>query len=110
MTTLTYTYGETLLKVSGVWLTRGETLVLRDLDLEIKDLHRPGYAQGQVVALLGPSGVGKTSLFRLLAGLDVPDRGTILVEKEGRPVQRGMVGVIAQDYPLFPHRTVMGNL
>src|SRR5439155_2346249 len=36
--------------------------------------------------------------------------GTVMIEKEGRPVERGMVGVVAQNYPLFEHRTVMGNL
>jgi len=104
------TYSDTLLKISGVSKSLGGEPILRDVDWEIKDLHRPGFAQGQVVGLLGPSGVGKTTLFRLLAGLDQPDSGTILVEKEGIPVQRGTVGVVAQDYPLFAHRTVLGNL
>jgi polar amino acid transport system ATP-binding protein/sulfate transport system ATP-binding protein len=103
-------YTDTLLKVEKVSVTRGGTLVLRDLDLEIRDLHRPGYTQGQVVGLLGPSGVGKTTLFRILAGLDAPDSGAVLVEKECRLVERGMVGVVAQNYPLFAHRTVLGNL
>lgn len=104
------TYSDTLLKLSGVNKSLGGEPILRNVDWEIKDLHRPGFTQGQVVGLLGPSGVGKTTLFRLLAGLDQPDSGTILVEKEGIPVQRGTVGVVAQDYPLFAHRTVLGNL
>jgi polar amino acid transport system ATP-binding protein/sulfate transport system ATP-binding protein len=103
-------YGETILKVSGVSRTLGNTLVLRDVNLEIKDLRRPGVTQGQVVGLLGRSGMGKTTLFRILAGLEAPDTGTVLVEKECVPVRRGMVGVVAQNYPLFAHRTVLGNL
>ncbi len=103
-------YKETLLKLSGVSMRRGDNLVLRDVDLEIKNLVRPGMQQGQVVALVGPSGSGKTTLFRLLAGLDEPDAGTILVGPEQKPVQRGTIGVVAQNYPLFAHRTVMGNL
>jgi NitT/TauT family transport system ATP-binding protein len=103
-------YGDTILKVAGVSKTLGGRQILRDLELEIKDLHRPGYTQGQVVGLLGPSGVGKTTLFRILAGLDAPDSGYVLLEKECTPVQRGMVGVVAQNYPLFAHRTVLGNL
>src|SRR5215217_4710043 len=67
-------------------------------------------SQGQVVGLLGPSGMGKTTLFRVLAGLDAPTSGTALVEKEGIPVRKGMVGVVAQNYPLFAHRTILGNL
>ncbi len=105
-----YEYHETLLKLAGVSMRRGENLVLRDVDLEIKNLVRPGMQQGQIVALVGPSGSGKTTLFRLLAGLDAPDSGTILVGPEQKPVARGTIGVVAQNYPLFGHRTVLGNL
>jgi polar amino acid transport system ATP-binding protein/sulfate transport system ATP-binding protein len=103
-------YRDTILKVEHVTVKRGDTVILRDLDLEIRDLYRPGFTQGQVVGLLGPSGIGKTTLFRILAGLDKPDSGTVRVTKELRPVERGMVGVVAQNYPLFAHRTVWGNL
>ncbi len=110
MPTYEHQLKETLLKLEGVSMRRGENLVLRDVDLEIKNLVRPDMKQGQVVALIGPSGSGKTTLFRLLAGLDQPDKGTILVGAEQKPVQRGTIGVVAQNYPLFAHRTVMGNL
>ena len=110
MTPLAHEYRETLLKVSGVSRTLGGTPIIRDMDLEIKNIHRPGLTQGQVVGLLGPSGMGKTCLFRILAGLDAPDTGSVLVGEEGKPVERGMVGVVAQHYPLFAHRTVQGNL
>jgi NitT/TauT family transport system ATP-binding protein len=103
-------YKEVLLQVKDVSIRRGDTLILRDMNLEIRDLVRPGVTQGQVVGLLGPSGVGKTTLLRLLAGLDEPDSGEILVEKDCVPVRRGMVGVVAQNYLLFAHRTVRGNL
>lgn len=104
-----FEYRETLLKVEGVSKRLGDTEVLRGVDAEIKNLYRPGMTQGQVVALLGPSGVGKTTLFRLLAGLDHPDTGTVTLT-DGVPVRRGQVGVVAQNYPLFLHRTVLGNL
>ena len=110
MAALPYEYKDTLLKVQGVTVAFGEDVILRDMNLEIKDLVRPGVTQGQVVGLLGPSGMGKTTLFRVLAGLDTPDSGTVLIEKEGIPVQKGMVGVVAQSYPLFAHRTILGNL
>jgi NitT/TauT family transport system ATP-binding protein len=103
-------YKQTLLKVSGVSLTLGGAQILRDVNLEIRNIVRPGLTQGQVVGLLGPSGIGKTCLFRILAGLDPPSSGTVLIGQDGRPVQRGTVGVVAQHYPLFEHRTVMGNL
>jgi NitT/TauT family transport system ATP-binding protein len=105
-----YEYRDTLLKVSGVSVTLGGCPILRDVNLEVKDLYRHGYTQGQVVGLLGPSGMGKTTLFRILAGLMTPDTGTVLLEKECLPVERGKVGVVAQNYPLFEHRTVRGNL
>ena len=101
---------ETLLKVSHVSKAYGGTPILRDLHLEVKNITRPGMTQGQVVAMLGPSGIGKTTLFRILAGMEKPDSGGVLVHQEQIPVQRGMVGVVAQNYPLFHHRTVLGNL
>jgi NitT/TauT family transport system ATP-binding protein len=104
------TYGDTLLKAEHVSLKLGGKQILRDVDLEIKDLIRPGMKQGQVVSLLGPSGMGKTRLFRILAGLDEPDTGIVLLGPESKPVHRGEVGVVAQNYPLFQHRTVLGNL
>jgi len=105
-----YTVGATLLKVSGVNLALGGRPILRDVNLEIKDIQRAGQTTGQVVGLLGPSGMGKTQLFRIIAGLNAPDSGTVLVGEAQQPVERGRVGVVAQHYPLFNHRTVMGNL
>jgi polar amino acid transport system ATP-binding protein/sulfate transport system ATP-binding protein len=103
-------YGATILKAQNVWLTLGGNLILRDVDLEVKDIRRPGKLTGQVVGLLGPSGIGKTRFFRILAGLDEPDRGTVRVGEQQVPVERGMVGVVAQRYTLFQHRTVLSNL
>jgi polar amino acid transport system ATP-binding protein/sulfate transport system ATP-binding protein len=99
-----------VLRVAGLSQTLGGNVILRDVELEVRDLHRPGHVTGQVIGLLGPSGVGKTRLFRILAGLDPPDTGSVLIGEAGTPVRRGMVGVVAQHYPLFPHRTVLGNL
>ncbi len=110
MSPLPCEYGDALLQVQHVSVTLGGTPILRDVNLVIRDLVRPGYTQGQVVGLLGPSGVGKTTLFRILAGLDEPDSGQVLVDRECRPVRRGMVGVVAQTYPLLEHRTIRGNL
>jgi polar amino acid transport system ATP-binding protein/sulfate transport system ATP-binding protein len=103
-------YGATLLKVDRVGLTLDGNVILRDVDIDIKDIRRPGRITGQVVGLLGPSGIGKTRLFRILAGLDAPDTGRVLIGEAQEPVQRGRVGVVAQRYPLFQHRTVLGNL
>jgi NitT/TauT family transport system ATP-binding protein len=103
-------YRDTILKATDVALTLGGSAILRDLNLEVRDLYRPDCVTGQVVGLLGPSGIGKTRLFRVLAGIDAPDKGSVTIGAKGIPVQRGMVGVVAQNYPLFEHRTVVGNL
>jgi len=105
-----YELRSTLLAARGVSLSLGGAPILRGVDLEVRDVVRPGVCTGQVVALLGPSGVGKTTLFRVLAGLQRPDAGTVLIGNPGVPVERGMVGVVAQNYPLFAHRSVLGNL
>jgi ABC-type nitrate/sulfonate/bicarbonate transport system ATPase subunit len=103
-------YEDVLLEVQDLSLNLGGVPILRDVNLEVRDLVRPGCTTGQVVGLLGPSGIGKTQLFRILAGLQPPSTGTVRLGAARRPVRAGEVGVVAQDYPLFEHRTVLGNL
>ncbi|MFM7646713.1 MAG: ABC transporter ATP-binding protein, partial [Cyanobium sp.] len=79
--------------------------VLRELDLAIAD--------GEFLVLVGPSGCGKSTLLRLLAGLDAPTSGEILVG--GRPVSalrpsERNVAMVFQSYALYPHLNVAGNL
>ncbi|MBB4636323.1 ABC transporter ATP-binding protein [Longimicrobium terrae] len=99
-----------LLELQNVSVTRGGVPVLRDLNATVRDVVRPGMSQGQVVGLLGPSGIGKTTLFHVLAGLLKPDSGSVKVGAEGKPASPGLVGVVAQNYVLFEHRSVLGNL
>lgn len=101
--------GDVLLSVKDVSLTLGDKLVLRDLSLEIIDRFRVGTVTGQIVGLLGPSGVGKTRLLRLIAGLDQPDKGLILGHAD-KPIDFSKVGYVFQDYPLLEHRSVQSNL
>ena len=110
MSTSSIEYGASILRAANVTLAVDGNSILRDVNLQIRDIRRPGVITGQVVGLLGPSGIGKTRLFRILAGLDQPQTGSVLIGEHGVPVQRGMVGVVAQRYPLFQHRTVLGNL
>jgi polar amino acid transport system ATP-binding protein/sulfate transport system ATP-binding protein len=107
---LEYSYGKTLLKVDDVSLEYDGRPILKHVTAEIKDIICPGRVQGQVVGFLGPSGIGKTQLFRIIAGLNKPTSGRVTINGMDRPVQAGEVGVVAQDYPLFEHRTVMSNL
>lgn len=103
---------QTLLKVENVSLTFDNFPVLKDVNIEIKNVVRPGLSQGQVVGFLGPSGRGKTQLFRMMAGLQEPTTGKILINQNENliPVEVGMVGVVDQHYTLFDHRTVGDNL
>ena len=70
-----YTKKDVLLHVKDVNLFYGPKQILRDINFEIKDIIRPGMKQGQVVSLIGRSGIGKTQLFRILAGLGKPSSG-----------------------------------
>src|SRR3990172_4290484 len=74
-------------------------------------------AKGEILALIGPSGCGKTSTLRLIAGFERPDSGTVViggrVVANGRawiPPERRGVGMVFQDYALFPHLTVAENV
>lgn len=91
----------------------GETQVLRGVSLQVE--------RGRIIALLGPSGCGKTTLLRVLAGLESPDRGRVLID--GRPMddasgkaplrvppERRGVGLVFQDFALFPHLDVRANV
>jgi len=114
MNPLPFEYKEPVMKIEHLYAAFDDNPVLRDVNVEVRNVVRPGMRQGQVIGLLGPSGMGKTTLFRILAGLDEPDEGDVLVaDGDGatlKPVARGMVGVVTQDYRLLSHRTVMGNL
>ncbi len=106
-----YTINETLLSVENVTVTYDRP-VLRDLHFEIKNIVRPGLNQGQVNALLAPSGMGKSTLFRAMSGLLKPTSGGVFLGEGAsrREVKAGDVGVVAQDFPLFNHLTVLDNI
>jgi thiamine transport system ATP-binding protein len=79
--------------------------VLRDVSLEV--------GEREVVAVLGPSGSGKTTILRVVAGLQPPTRGRVLIGGEdvtAVPTHRRGVGLMFQDHALFPHRDVAGNV
>jgi ABC-type nitrate/sulfonate/bicarbonate transport system ATPase subunit len=110
MGSTSYSLGQTLLKIENVCLEYDGRPVLSNVSAEVRDIIVPGRVQGQVVGVLGPSGCGKTSLFRIIAGLNAPTSGRVSVNGFDRPVRAGEVGVVSQSYPLFDHRTVLGNL
>ncbi|MET0402360.1 MAG: sulfate/molybdate ABC transporter ATP-binding protein [Cystobacter sp.] len=68
---------------------------------------------GAITTLLGPSGAGKSTLLRIIAGLEAPDAGRVLIEGvdcTNMPVQQRGIGVVFQGYALFKHMTVRQNL
>ena len=119
-----YTKKDVLLQATDVSLSYDRRCILYDIDFTIRDIVRPGLQQGQVVSLVGRSGIGKTQLFRLLSGLQRPDSGEITIRERvpsARPdgsiqvfrdriVQPGDMGVIFQNYYLFGWRTVRQSL
>ena len=83
----------------------GENLVVKDLNLNVE--------RGEFLTMLGPSGSGKTTVLMMLAGFEVPTHGDILLN--GQPInnvpphKRG-IGMVFQNYALFPHMTIAENL
>jgi iron(III) transport system ATP-binding protein len=77
-----------------------------------------GVERGHVLALLGPSGCGKTTTLRLIAGFETPDAGQVIIAgrtvadgpRPGVPPEERGVGIVFQDYALFPHLTVADNV
>lgn len=72
-----------------------------------------GVEKGMLAALLGPSGSGKTTILRMIAGLDMPDRGEILIDGarvDHLPGSKRGIGFVFQDYALFRHMTVADNI
>lgn len=85
----------------------GNKKVIDNLDLVIPD--------GQILAIVGPSGGGKTTLLRTLAGLETADSGTFLLDgaafdPTSSKEQEQVVGVVFQDFQLFPHLSVLDNI
>lgn len=74
--------------------------ILRDISFTLKD--------GEIMTIIGPSGAGKTTLLRIIAGLETKDSGEILID--GKPYDSGKVGVVFQDYNLFPNLSVLQNI
>lgn len=104
-----HTKAEVILKAKNVNLVYDNKVILRDINFEIKNIIRPGVKQGQVVSLIGRSGIGKTQLFKLLSGLQRPSTGSITIY-DGKNVKAGDMGVIFQNYYLFGWRTVYQSL
>ncbi len=84
---------------------RGDVIAVNNFDFEIPD--------GQLIGLLGPSGCGKSTTLNLLCGLQTPSSGRIFFGDEDvtdLPAEKRGVGFVFQNYALYPHLTVLGNI
>ncbi|KFN89802.1 ATP-binding component of an ABC superfamily amino acid transporter [Tetragenococcus muriaticus PMC-11-5] len=96
-----------MLELKNINKSFGSKKVIHSLDLTIPD--------GSILAIVGPSGGGKTTLLRTLAGLETVDSGDFLLDgKKFDPVnsknQEQVVGVVFQEFELFPHLSVFENI
>jgi sulfate transport system ATP-binding protein len=92
-------------QVRNIHKSFGSFVALGDVSLD--------FPAGGLTALLGPSGCGKTTLLRIIAGLEAPDRGQVLlnrVDAAGTHVRERQVGFVFQHYALFRHMTVFDNV
>jgi iron(III) transport system ATP-binding protein len=101
------------LRLEGLWKTYpgSQQPAVRDLSLDVND--------SEVVTLLGPSGCGKSTTLRMVAGLEVPDRGDILFRERAvvlssrrlcLPPDKRNLGMVFQSYAIWPHMTVEENV
>jgi ABC-type Fe3+/spermidine/putrescine transport system ATPase subunit len=94
-----------MLDIQKIQISFDDKPVLRDVDLSI--------SQGEIVCLLGPSGCGKTTLLRVIAGLEIPQAGDVRLDGQSIlkvPVHQRGFGLMFQDFALFPHLNVAGNI
>src|ERR671919_2923445 len=99
-----------ILKVEGLGKTYKDVKALDDVSFE--------FDRG-ILSFLGPSGCGKTTLLRCIAGLEIPDAGSIsIADKVQTSIDRGIlvppysreIGFVFQNYALWPHMTVFSNV
>jgi polar amino acid transport system ATP-binding protein len=103
-----------MLKVEGLKKNFGTNNVLKGVDFELKE--------GEITVVVGPSGGGKTTFLRCIAGLTNPDNGSISIDgrylyKDGRPAEKSEelkirkdLGLVFQNFNLFPHMSVLENI
>ena len=97
--------GESILQLRQIRKSFGNTEVLKGIDLEV--------AQGEFITLLGASGCGKTTTLRIIAGLELPDAGQVILEGQditNREPNKRDVNTVFQNYALFPHMNVSDNI
>lgn len=93
------------IRLEGLCKSFGDIEAVEDIDIHIEP--------GELLLLLGPSGCGKTTTLRMIAGLELPTRGRILIGGEDvtqTPPSNRDLSMVFQNYALYPHKTVYENL
>lgn len=111
---MTYKETDTLLYIKDACLGYEDKLILENISFEVKDIVREGIAPtGQMIAILGRSGRGKSTFFKALTGLLKPISGQMLITDlttetldDAKPIEQGDIGFVDQKYTLFRHKTV----
>jgi putative spermidine/putrescine transport system ATP-binding protein/spermidine/putrescine transport system ATP-binding protein len=94
-----------MVQFKGIMKKFGNIVAVEKMDFDIEE--------GNLVTLLGPSGCGKTTLLRMIAGLETPTEGDILIKGvriNDTPIHKRNLGMIFQNYALFPHKTIYDNV
>lgn len=91
-----------VLEVKGVSKSFDGEEIIKDITLDLKE--------GEIVSLLGVSGGGKTTLFNIIAGLSVPDEGSVLLEGKDNTGKPGNISYMLQKDLLLPYRTIVDNV
>ncbi|MFL1896850.1 energy-coupling factor ABC transporter ATP-binding protein [Aquimarina sp. 2-A2] len=110
---MSYSTENTLLYVDNLSVSYGDKTVIKDINFLEKDVIRNGSVTGQVIAFVGRSGRGKSTLFKALTGLVKPTSGKVLIadtttetENDAKEVHEGDIGFVDQKYTLFRNKTV----
>lgn len=95
-----------LLELKNISKQFGHKQIFKAFNLNVEE--------GKILAIVGPSGGGKTTLLRMLAGLETIDSGQVIYQGSEVPLNHleseNILGFVFQDFQLFPHLTVLGNL
>ncbi|MGT2894480.1 amino acid ABC transporter ATP-binding protein [Streptococcus downei] len=95
-----------MLELKNISKQFGHKQIFKDFNLNVEE--------GKILAIVGPSGGGKTTLLRMLAGLETIDSGQVIYQGQEVPLNHleseNILGFVFQDFQLFPHLTVLENL
>ena len=108
-----FEFKETLLYIENFSVKYDDVTIVKDINIVEKNVTKPGHDCGQIIAIVGRSGRGKSTILRGLTGLVKPSTGKILIRDfahqdldAARAVKEGDIGFVDQKYTLFRHKTV----